>query len=132
MYCTVLHNSFSIQRNSHVINVPAQNLVTTQALSQGRPSLSWEYSVKVTNQARKSDFRVEKLHASRLSGHFETINELKQQVCDGLKGLVESPLKTIGYIEPGHGAKGKLSTETSPICMSCTQGREVKFYYGAT
>ena len=63
---------------------------------------------------------------------FESIEELKQQVGDTLKDLVETPLNTIGYIEPGHWAKGKqrwLSTDQDLIDMFARNN--VKFFFGA-
>ena len=59
------------------------------------------FSVKLVNSTKKSDYRVEKWHVSKefLSvTDFE--NELKAKFT--IKGKV-----TFGYIEPGHGLKGR-------------------------
>ena len=70
----------------------------------GRPTTTRSYSVKVINRARKSDWTVCKL---RVLHEFRSLEELKQQVCSSLKDAVENPITSIGYIERGHGMRGK-------------------------
>ena len=59
----------------------------------------FNYSVKVINRSRKSEYRVKKLAAAN---QFKTIDELQSQ----LQSLDVST-DDVGYIEPGHGLKGR-------------------------
>ena len=62
------------------------------------------YSLKLINPSRKTEYVVHKLHS--LSERCESIEELKQSVIESCED-VPSSLETFGYIQPGHGAKGK-------------------------
>ena len=53
---------------------------------------------------RKSNFEVLQLK-TRLK--FKRLDDIKQQVLEDLKDKVSEPLSQIGYIEPGHGLRGK-------------------------
>ena len=43
----------------------------------------------------------------RTSKEFRSVSELKDYICEALQDSVEIPLSVIGYIEPGHGMRGK-------------------------
>ncbi len=58
------------------------------------------YSVKVVNPSKKSNCYVKKL---KTGSQFETMNELQKCLSDEL----HVPTDRIGYVEPGHGVKGK-------------------------
>ena len=60
------------------------------------------YSLKIIPK-KKADFRVMKLHG--LTGKYSSIDGLKEAICEACKDDVT--LEAFGYIEPGHGAKGK-------------------------
>ena len=69
------------------------------------PQEAHDYSVKIVNPRRKSDFTVLKLKSQE---KFFDVDDLKKQVAKECKGKVEEPIRQIGYIEPGHGLRGKL------------------------
>ena len=58
------------------------------------------YSVKIVNPKRKSDYTVRKL---RTNIQFLTVSEVFEE----LKNSLEINASQLGYIEPGHGLKGK-------------------------
>ena len=58
------------------------------------------YSVKVMNQGRKSEYTIEKLNFIH---RFTTMAEMKRSLSSYLKFEVDN----FGYIEPGHGLKGR-------------------------
>ena len=62
----------------------------------------FHYTVKVINPGCKSDYKVETLK----SGRFTSTKDVRDQLSDLLKCQVTD----IGYIEPGHGLKGKQQT----------------------
>ena len=66
---------------------------------------AYEYSVKIVNQRKKSEFVVVKLKSKE---RFDDLDNLKKKVAEECNGQVEDPVKQIGYIEPGHGLRGKL------------------------
>ncbi len=63
-------------------------------------SSDYTYRVKVVNPERKSEFTMDKLSNN---GQFKSVVELRQSLTDHLK----FPVETVGYIEPGHGLRGK-------------------------
>ena len=64
------------------------------------------YTVKLINQAKKSEYSVEKLAATTC---FSSLDGLKQQ----LHQLNPHIRDKFGYITPGHGLKGKLNSITA-------------------
>ncbi len=72
----------------------------TITVSPTKPQETRIYAVKVMNQGRKSDYTIEKLS---LKKQFTTISDVKQCLSDALKFQVEN----CGYLEPGHGLKGR-------------------------
>ena len=64
------------------------------------PTKPYTYSVKVTNRARKSEYTVEKLKSS---SKFMSVQDLK----DSLNTSLQFTPSEFGFIEPGHGLKGK-------------------------
>lgn len=61
------------------------------------------YSVKVINPQKKSEYVVQKL---RVNVVFKYIDEMKENLASAVQGI-PSTIDQVGYIEPGHGAKGK-------------------------
>ena len=84
------------------------------------------YSVKVVNPAKKTDYIIEKLHG--LNVKFTTVHEVRQAIDEKCQSDVEVPVQNIGYVEPGHGPKGKqrwLITEGDLAEMyKCHQGKK--------
>ena len=70
---------------------------------------SYSYSVKIVSTAKKSDFTVMKLHRS-FGTKFTSLDEIKEEII-GQCHL--SNITQLGYIEPGHGIKGKQQWLTS-------------------
>lgn len=60
------------------------------------------YSIKIIPR-KKAEYSVMKLHG--ITRKFHSIDDLKKAVVDVCKDMVS--LDSFGYIEPGHGAKGK-------------------------
>ena len=77
---------------------------STRVSLSSQPPVS--YSVKLINEAKKSDYRVHKLSTS---ARFTTRNDIKQQ----LHAIDRKAKDTFGYIDPGHGLKGKQNVITS-------------------
>ena len=63
----------------------------------------YSYSVKVINPHKKSEYVVQKL---RVSDVFKSVDDIKEILISTLEN-VPSTIDQLGYIEPGHGAKGK-------------------------
>ena len=59
--------------------------------------------MKVINPVKKSEYVVQKL---RITTAFKSIDEIKETLVSTVQGL-PSVIDQLGYIEPGHGAKGK-------------------------
>ena len=38
---------------------------------------------------------------------FTTVDEVKQAIRETCESIVTAPVQSVGYVEPGHGAKGK-------------------------
>ncbi len=64
---------------------------------------TFKYSVKIMNPQRKSEFEVLMM---KTKDRFGSITNLKKQVQSEFKDKLGT-LKQIGYIEPGHGLRGK-------------------------
>ena len=58
------------------------------------------YSVKVMNQGRKREYTMRKL---MLDNNFSTVADMKESLTSALKFSFDN----FGYIEPGHGLKGR-------------------------
>ena len=71
--------------------------------SRLKPTQKWNYSVKLINPIRKSLFSIQKL---RITSQFQSIEELKN-VLETHLASAKKPVTSVGYVEPGHGAKGK-------------------------
>ena len=61
----------------------------------------YRYKLKITNRRKKSQYNIKSLGSKE---QFYTIDDLKLYVT----GVVENFDGTLGYIEPGHGTKGKM------------------------
>ena len=64
------------------------------------------YSVKIINPSKKSEYKTVKLQGQ--PKYCNTLAELKEFITTSLpESLEDPPLDDVGYVEPGHGAKGK-------------------------
>ena len=77
-----------------------------------KSSQVYEYSLKIINPKKKSDFVVSRL-SSKI--RFEALEDLKKQVLEEFNQQVQDPIKQIGYIEPGHGLRGKVRWLSSNV-----------------
>ena len=69
-------------------------------------SLNPSYSVKIINPSKKTAYSVWKL---RVNSDFDTPEDIKQQLCESFSEHIpnsDADLE-IGYIRPGHGARGQ-------------------------
>ena len=65
----------------------------------------YKYLLKAVNPSRVSDYKTIKLHESPRGG-FTSLDELREFIgCNLPSDIAELEL---GYIEPGHGSKGKI------------------------
>lgn len=71
------------------------------------PMLS--YSLKIVPRKKKTEYSVVKLHG--MNKKFHSIDTLKEAVLNSCKEKISE--ESFGYIEPGHGAKGKQRWLTS-------------------
>ena len=90
-----------------MITVGDDDTVTTKP--QVRPKTTvpkHTYSVKIINPNWKTAYSIRKL---RVSCDFETTDDIKQQLCDTFTEYIEDSDVDleIGYINPGHGARGQ-------------------------
>ena len=67
-------------------------------------SPSYNYSVKIMNPKKKSEFDIVQIKAKQ---RFACVDDLKQQLLTELRERISDPLEQVGYIEPGHGLRGK-------------------------
>lgn len=67
------------------------------------------YSVKIISCKKKSDYVIQKLRSSTI---FESKEELKRELSEVQD--IPSVIEQLGYIEPGHGAKGRQRWLSSP------------------
>ena len=65
----------------------------------------YNYSVKVCNPKKKSEFEVVQLKTKE---RFQSIEDLKGQILVDHGERVCKPIHPFGYIEPGRGLRGKL------------------------
>ena len=63
---------------------------------------AYKYTVKVIEWARKSNFTMRKFDATY---RFTSVDDIKKELSDSLH--VPTIIDIVGYIEPGHGVKGK-------------------------
>ena len=64
----------------------------------------YNYSVKIMNPKKRSEFEVVQLKTKQ---RFETIADLKHQMLTEYADKISNPIEQLGYIEPGHGLRGK-------------------------
>ena len=65
---------------------------------------NFSYSVKILNPSRMSDYTVRKW---RMTTRFTSISDLVSKLQSSFEELKEKGDLSVGYIAPGHGAKGK-------------------------
>lgn len=81
--------------------------MTTEESSQVATSGTFSYLVKIINQAKKADYTLRKLRAST-SERFTTVQSLSKALSDHFPTITGNAADIqIGYIAPGHGARGK-------------------------
>ena len=78
---------------------PQNSNTATITLSPTKPRI-YKYSVKLINANRRSQYVVRKLNSTE---QFSSILSLKEQ----LTNQFQEAIIDFGYIEPGHGLKGK-------------------------
>ena len=69
----------------------------------------FEHSLKIVNPTRMSEFRRVNIHGRQ---HCSTLNEIKKLIADNFpisagENVPDMDVVEMGYIEPGHGSKGK-------------------------
>ena len=87
-----------------LISLQCNSQHTTQvSLSQKTPEQQkvFKYKLKVTNRKKKSQYEIKSLKAEN---KFYTIDDLRKCI----KEEIEQFADTVGYVEPGHGIKGKM------------------------
>lgn len=72
---------------------------TTNVSTSGKNQVS-NYTLKIINRAKKSQYQLKPL---QLSCHHHSLSDFRKRVEDEI-GTIEG---MIGYVEPGHGQKGK-------------------------
>lgn len=75
---------------------------------------------------KKSDFEVLTMKSK---DRHECVNSLKEQITCEFGDKIGQPLKQLGYIEPGHGLRGRqrwLSSNEDMLTMYAMH----RFYYG--
>ena len=65
---------------------------------------TYQYSVKMINQLRKSTYDVQKF---RVNMKFSTISMLKEELVHCFPDRITKPPDQVCYIQPGHGVRGK-------------------------
>ena len=80
------------------------SIISPGPLPAPAPSSCAGYSVKIINPAKKSDFEVLNMRSKAV---YTTVDELKHQILSEFSGKVGDPIQQVGYIEPGHGLRGK-------------------------
>ena len=76
---------------------------TIQHTNVGTTSMS--YSIKIINPVQKAEYVIQKLHD--LKRIFKSVEEIKDAIEDSCDSSASLPVDSVGYIEPGYGAKGK-------------------------
>ncbi len=66
---------------------------------------NYNYSVKIVNPKKKTDYVIQTL---RFADRFGSLEHLKKTLVESCRDKVPSDIEQLGYIEPGHGSKGKL------------------------
>ena len=60
--------------------------------------------MKIMNPTKKSEYEVLSMRSKAV---YNRVADLKDQVLQEFRDKVQDPVETIGYIEPGHGLRGK-------------------------
>lgn len=63
------------------------------------------YSIKLIDPAKKAEYVIKKLHG--LSTIFNSVDEVKKAIKETCESIVSLSLESVGYVEPGHGPRGK-------------------------
>lgn len=88
----------SLASNVNIVNtVPTSTSTTLSSSCIG-------YSVKITNPSKKSEYEVLRMESNVV---YASVADLKYQLLREFGGKVGDPVHTVGYIEPGHGVRGK-------------------------
>ena len=82
-------------------NSTARSSVNTVDYGSASP---YNYSVKVCNPKKKSLFVILQLKTKQ---KFESVDDLKRQMLAEYREKIGEPIEQLGYIEPGHGLRGK-------------------------
>ena len=87
-----------MQRPQYTVTIQSQQVNYT---SHG-PSGSFSYAIKLIPK-KKADFSIQKLRG--IAGMYKSIEDLKEDILSACNG--EISIDSFGYIEPGHGIRGK-------------------------
>lgn len=87
-----------MQRPQSTVTIQSQQVNYT---SHG-PSGSFSYAIKLIPK-KKADFSIQKLRG--IAGMYKSIEDLKEDILSACNG--EISIDSFGYIEPGHGNRGK-------------------------
>ena len=102
--------SFLLQcaTKSTTVNAASQSPVVDLTHTATAPTLASQkakaYSLKIINRKKKAEFVVQTL---RMNGQFTSLDNLKAKVKDECGDKVDPEIEQLGYIEPGHGLRGK-------------------------
>lgn len=64
----------------------------------------FKYSVKIVNPKKKSEYEIQVLRTDHM---FTSVEELKTQIVQDCESKVPEKPTQLGFIEPGHGLRGK-------------------------
>ena len=86
--------------------------------------------MKLMNPAKRSDFTVQKLPRDC---KFVSVAELKSHILETFQDQLPAKLSTLGYIEPGHGLRGKQrwlvkDSDLEEMYKVCTGKGEIIFW----
>lgn len=94
------------------MSISIQVIGTSRPESHSQPSTvdsgTLNYSIKIVNP-KKSDFVVSS------KKKFHDLDNLKKRVSEEFEEQINGSIKQIGYIEPGHGLRGKQRWLTSSV-----------------
>lgn len=88
------------------------------------------YSLKSINYKKKSEYSV---HTLSFQGHFQSLRHLKAVFHNELSSEYESVDNQVGYILPGHGAKGRQmwlnnDSDVANMYKECEDKREIMIW----
>ena len=95
------HSLQVIGNSTHASNL---SIVNNSLSATASPVFHVRYSVKIMNPKKKSEFEVLSMKTNAI---YSSVDDLKEQLLKEFRDKVSDPVQSIGYIEPGHGLRGK-------------------------